>query len=161
MLVGHMRVSKANGSQSVELQRDALIVAGVDAAELYENRGSRRGDDRPGLAACLRAFRDGDTLVVWKLDRLSRNLYRVVTTVDDLTGRGVVLKVLTAQGAAIDTTTAAGKLVFGVFAARSLKHSTSCRAHRLLRRPRASVSSCSADPWGVPACLGARMRLTV
>ena len=56
-------------------------------------------------------------LVVWKLDRLGRNLHHLVNTVHDLTARGVGLKVLTGQGAAIDTTTAAGNLVFGIFAA--------------------------------------------
>jgi DNA invertase Pin-like site-specific DNA recombinase len=65
----------------------------------------------------LKAVRDGDTLVVWKLDRLGRDLHHLVNTVHDLTARGVGLKVLTGQGAAIDTTTAAGKLVFGIFAA--------------------------------------------
>jgi len=65
----------------------------------------------------LKALREGDRLVVWKLDRLGRNLHHLVNTVHDLTARGVGLKVLTGQGAAIDTTTAAGKLVFGIFAA--------------------------------------------
>jgi DNA invertase Pin-like site-specific DNA recombinase len=97
MLVGYMRVSKADGSQTVELQRDALLAAGVDAAQLYQDRASGRRDDRPGLAACLKALRDGDTLVVWKLDRLGRNLHHLVTTVHELTARGVGLKVLTGQ----------------------------------------------------------------
>jgi len=117
MLVGYMRVSKADGSQTVQLQRDALLAACVDAAHLYDDHASGRRDDRPGLASCLKALRDGDTLVVWKLDRLGRNLHHLVTTVHDLTARGVGLKVLTGQGAAIDTTTPAGKLVFGIFAA--------------------------------------------
>ena len=65
----------------------------------------------------MKALRDGDTLIVWKLDRLGRNLHHLVNTVHDLTARGVGLKVLTGQGAAIDTTTPAGKLVFGIFAA--------------------------------------------
>ncbi len=69
------------------------------------------------MAGCLKALRPGDTLVVWKLDRLGRDLRHLVNTVHDLTGRGVGLKVLTGHGAAIDTTTAAGKLVFGIFAA--------------------------------------------
>ena len=116
MLVGYMRVSKADGSQTVELQRDALA-AGIDAAHLYDDHASGRDDDRPGLASCLKALRDGDTLVVWKLDRLGRNLHHLVNTVHGLTARGVGLKVLTGQGAAIDTTTPAGKLVFGIFAA--------------------------------------------
>ncbi len=117
MLVGYMRVSKADWSQTVDLQRDALLTAGVDAAHLYDDRASGRSDDRPGLASCLKALRDGDTLVVWKLDRLGRNLHHLVNSVHELTARGVGLKVLTGQGAAIDTTTAAGKLVFGIFAA--------------------------------------------
>ena len=117
MLIGYMRVSKADGSQSTDLQRDALISAGVSPAHLYEDQASGRRDERPGLTACLKALRDGDTLLVWKLDRLGRNLRHLVNTVHDLTARGVGLKVLTGQGAAIDTTTAAGKLVFGIFAA--------------------------------------------
>jgi DNA invertase Pin-like site-specific DNA recombinase len=117
MLVGYMRVSKADGSQTLDLQRDALTSAGVKAGHLYEDHASGSRDDRPGLAACLKALREGDTLVVWKLDRLGRNLHHLVNTVHDLTTQGVGLKVLTGQGAAIDTTTAAGKLVFGIFAA--------------------------------------------
>ena len=117
MLIGYMRVSKADGSQSTDLQRDALISAGVRPDHLYEDQASGRRDERPGLTACLKALRDGDTLLVWKLDRLGRNLRHLVNTVHDLTARGVGLKVLTGQGAAIDTTTAAGKLVFGIFAA--------------------------------------------
>ncbi len=117
MLVGYMRVSKADGSQTLDLQRDALLTAGVEPDRLYEDLASGRRDDRPGLTACLKALREGDTLVVWKLDRLGRNLHHLVNTVHDLTARGVGLKVLTGQGAAIDTTTAAGKLVFGIFAA--------------------------------------------
>jgi len=117
MLIGYMRVSKADGSQSTDLQRDALISAGVGTSHIYEDQASGRRDDRPGLTACLKALREGDTLLVWKLDRLGRNLRHLVNTVHDLTARSVGLKVLTGQGAAIDTTTAAGKLVFGIFAA--------------------------------------------
>ena len=117
MLIGYMRVSKSDGSQSTSLQRDALVAAGVDPEYLYEDLASGKNDDRPGLAACLKALREGDTLIVWKLDRLGRNLHHLVNTVHNLTGRGIGLKVLTGHGAAIDTTTAAGKLVFGIFAA--------------------------------------------
>ncbi|MCT1368383.1 recombinase family protein [Rothia sp. p3-SID1597] len=117
MLVGYVRVSKADGSQTTDLQRDALSVAGVDDAQLYEDRASGKKDDRPQLIACLKALRSGDTLVVWKLDRLGRDLRHLVNIVHDLTDRGIGLKVLTGQGAAIDTTTASGKLVFGIFAA--------------------------------------------
>lgn len=117
MLVGYMRVSKADGSQTTNLQRDALLEAGINEKQLYQDRASGKKDDRPGLAACLKSLREGDTLVVWKLDRLGRDLHHLVNTVHDLTARRVGLKVLTGQGAAIDTTTAAGKLVSGIFAA--------------------------------------------
>lgn len=117
MLIGYMRVSKSDGSQTTDPQRDALLAAGVAARNLYEDHASGRKADRPGLAACLKALRPGDTLLVWKLDRLGRNLRHLVNTVQDLNERQVGLKVLTGQGAALDTTTAAGKLVFGIFAA--------------------------------------------
>jgi hypothetical protein len=68
VLLGYMRVSKADGSQAVDLQLDALLAAGVHREHLYDDRASGRRDDRPGLAACLKAARDGDTLLVWKLD---------------------------------------------------------------------------------------------
>ena len=115
-LFGYMRVSKADGSQVLDLQADALRAAGVAERNLYSDTASGKRDDRPGLENCLKALRSGDTLVVWKLDRLGRNLRHVVNTVSDLTERGIGLRVLTGQGAAIDTTTAAGKLVFGIFA---------------------------------------------
>ena len=117
MLVGYMRVSKADGSQSTDLQRDALLSAGVETDALYEDKASGKKEDRPELASCLKALRSGDTLIVWKLDRLGRDLRHLVNIVHDLTERNVGLKVLTGQGAAIDTTTASGKLVFGIFAA--------------------------------------------
>lgn len=117
MLVGYMRVSKADGSQTTDLQRDALLAAGIGADSLYEDRASGKKDDRPELGSCLKALRHEDTLVVWKLDRLGRDLRHLVNIVHDLTERGIGLKVLTGQGAAIDTTTASGKLVFGIFAA--------------------------------------------
>ncbi|MVF24611.1 recombinase family protein [Methylocaldum sp. BRCS4] len=117
MLIGYMRVSKADGSQVLDLQRDALLAAGVQPNHLYEDLASGQRDDRPGLAACLKALRSGDTLVVWKLDRLGRDLRHLVNLIHDLTEREIGLKVLTGHGAAIDTTTAAGKLVFGIFAA--------------------------------------------
>ena len=78
---------------------------------------SGRREDRPGLVACLKALRPGDVLVVWKLDRLGRDLRHLINTVHDLTSQGIGLTVLAGHGAALDTTTAAGKLVFGIFAA--------------------------------------------
>jgi DNA invertase Pin-like site-specific DNA recombinase len=117
MLLGYMRVSKADGSQTTDLQRDALTKAGVEAERFYEDHASGKRDSRPGLDACLKALREGDTLAIWKLDRLGRDLRHLVNTVHELTKRGVGLKVLAGQGANIDTTTANGRLVFGIFAA--------------------------------------------
>jgi DNA invertase Pin-like site-specific DNA recombinase len=117
MLIGYMRVSKADGSQVLDLQKDALLAAGVEERYLYQDQGSGTRDDRPGLANCLKALRAGDTLIVWKLDRLGRDLRHLVNTVHDLTTQGIGFKVLTGHGAAVDTTTPAGKLVFGIFAA--------------------------------------------
>ena len=117
MLIGYARVSKADGSQSLDLQRDALIAADVAEDQIYSDLASGKKDDRSGLEACLKALRKGDVLVVWKLDRMGRNLHHLVKTVNMLSERGVGLKVLTGQGAQIDTTTAAGRLSFGIFAA--------------------------------------------
>ena len=83
---------------------------------IYSDRASGKKDERPGLDACLKALRDGDVLVVWKLDRMGRSLHHLVKTVAGLSERGVGLKVLTGQGAQIDTTTAHGRLSFGIFA---------------------------------------------
>jgi DNA invertase Pin-like site-specific DNA recombinase len=119
MLIGYVRVSKSDGSQTSEPQRDALRDAGVDPARIYEDMASGRRDDRPGLIACLKAIQPGNTLVVWKLDRLGRDLRHLVNTVEDLRTRGIGLKVLAGAGAQIDTTTANGRLAFGIFAAFS------------------------------------------
>ena len=70
MLIGYIRVSKADGSQTTDLQRDALLKAGVDEQHLYEDYASGKNDNRSGLEACLKALREGDVLVLWKLDRL-------------------------------------------------------------------------------------------
>jgi DNA invertase Pin-like site-specific DNA recombinase len=117
LLIGYARVSKADGSQTVAPQRDALLAAGVGPERIYEDLASGRNDARPGLSACLKALQSGNTLVVWKLDRLGRDLRHLVNTVEDLRERGVGLKVLTGAGAQIDTTSANGRLVFGIFAA--------------------------------------------
>lgn len=117
MLIGYVRVSKADGSQTLEPQRDALLAGGVDPSRIYEDLASGRHDARPGLTACLKALQPGNTLVIWKLDRLGRSLRYLVQTVCELTARGIGLKVLTGEGAMIGTTTASGRLMFGIFAA--------------------------------------------
>src|SRR4051794_18642179 len=116
MLIGYARVSQAEGSQSLDLQRDALREAGIPEDQIYEDRASGARDDRPSLEACLRALREGDVLVIWKLDRLGRPLAHLVNTVQELSKRHVGLKVLTGQGAHIDTTTPAGRMIVGIFA---------------------------------------------
>jgi DNA invertase Pin-like site-specific DNA recombinase len=117
MLIGYMRVSKSDGTQVFDLQRDALLAAGVNDKNIYEDMASGKKDDRPGMSACLKALRTGDTLVVWKLDRMGRDLRHLVNVVYDLTSKEIGLKVLTGHGASIDTTTPSGKLIFGIFAA--------------------------------------------
>ena len=117
MLIGYARISKADGSQALDLQQDALKKAGVKPKNIYHDLASGKKEDRPGLSACLKALREGDVLVVWKLDRLGRDLRHLVNTVQELSERNIGFKVLTGQGADIDTTTASGKLVFGIFAA--------------------------------------------
>jgi DNA invertase Pin-like site-specific DNA recombinase len=116
MLIGYMRVSKSDGSQLFDLQRDALIAAGVTYERIYQDQTSGKKESRPGLDACLKALQPGNTLLVWKLDRLGRDLKHLVTTVEDLRMRSVNFKVLTGAGAQIDTTTANGKMCFGLFA---------------------------------------------
>lgn len=117
MLIGYIRASKSDGSQVTDLQRDAMAEAGVDPAYIYEDLASGIKDSRPGLNACLKALREGDTLIIWKLDRLGRSLRHLVNTVYDLDSRGIGFKVLTGKGASIDTNTSAGKFSFGLFAA--------------------------------------------
>lgn len=114
MKIGYARVSTHD--QTTNMQMDALIEHGVKIEDIYQDVASGKKDDRPALLACLKALREGDTLVVWKLDRLGRDLRHLINTVHDLTARGIGLKVLAGHGASIDTTTASGKLVFGIFA---------------------------------------------
>ena len=117
MLIGYARVSKSDGSQTLDLQRDALINAGVQADKIYEDLASGRKDARPGLDECLKTLRPGDTLIVWKIDRLGRDLRHLVTTVDELRKKNIGFKVLAGQGSQIDTTSPDGRFVFNLFAA--------------------------------------------
>ena len=90
MLIGYARVSKADGSQSLDLQHDALRAAGVEPGNIYDDRASGSRDDRPGLAACLKSLRDGDVLIVWKLDRLGRTLTGSVANSDTVSKIGLM-----------------------------------------------------------------------
>jgi DNA invertase Pin-like site-specific DNA recombinase len=109
MLVGYARVSTSD--QNLDLQNDALQAAGCE--RLFTDTVSGARGERPGLTAALKECRSGDTLVVWKLDRLGRSLPHLVETVRDLSVRGVGFKSLQEQ---IDTTTSSGKLIFHIFA---------------------------------------------
>ena len=109
-LVGYARVSTLD--QNPALQRDALAAAGC--TKLFEDRASGARADRPGLAQALAFLREGDVLVVWKLDRLGRSLPHLIETVAALAARGVGFRSLTE---AIDTTTPGGRLVFHLFGA--------------------------------------------
>lgn len=112
MLIGYMRVSTADERQSVDLQHDALLAAGVDERHLHQDRASGARDDRPGLKGCLDDVRVGDVLVVWKLDRLGRSLSHLIRIVEDLKQRGVAFRSLTEQ---MDTTTPHGEFLFNLF----------------------------------------------
>lgn len=116
MLIGYARISKADGSQVLDLQKDALMTAGVSSTHIYQDEVSGKKNQRPSLEAYLKTLRKGDHLVVWKLDRLGRDLRHLVNTVQDFAERGIGFRVLTGQEAEINTTTSNGKLVFGIFA---------------------------------------------
>jgi len=117
MFIGYARVSKSDDSQVFDLQTDALIESGVDKENIYTDKMSGSKNDRPGLESCLKALRENDVLVVWRLDRLGRNLKHLIETVDNLTSRGIGFKVISGSGVNIDTTTSAGKMIFSIFGA--------------------------------------------
>jgi DNA invertase Pin-like site-specific DNA recombinase len=114
MLVGYMRVSTDSDRQSVDLQRDALLSAGVDERQLFEDKASGARDDRPGLKACFAYLKPGDTLCVWKLDRLGRSLSHLLSLVGELCERGVGFRSLAEN---LDTTSPTGELMFHIFGA--------------------------------------------
>jgi len=109
-LVGYARVSTQD--QNLDLQRDALAAAGC--TRIFEDEDSGARADRPGLGQALDYTRDGDVLVVWKLDRFGRSLSHLIETVASLQKKGVGFRSITE---AIDTTTSGGRLVFHLFGA--------------------------------------------
>jgi DNA invertase Pin-like site-specific DNA recombinase len=109
MLIGYARVSTQD--QNLELQRKALLDAGCE--KIFDDKVSGSRSERPGLAQALGMLRDGDTLVVWKLDRLGRSVKHLVDLVGELDGLGVHFKSLTDS---IDTSTASGRFFFHVMA---------------------------------------------
>ena len=124
MKIGYMRIStdkKARSDdardkpQTFDMQQDALIADGVAPENIYSDKLSGKKTDRPGLEACLKALRPGDTLVIWKLDRLGREGMHLIKTVLDLDKKGVAFRTLT--GVQIDTTVpVTGKFTLYLFA---------------------------------------------
>ena len=114
VLVGYMRVSSVDDRQSVDLQKDALISAGVDERHLHQDKASGARDNRPGLKSCLADLRSGDCLIVWKLDRLGRSLPHLLSIINKLKKENVAFRSLTEQ---MDTTTPHGELLFSMFGA--------------------------------------------
>src|SRR5215471_13361857 len=112
MLIGYARVS--TNEQHLDLQRDALLKAGGTAKDIYTDKVTGVKADRPGLTLALSHLREGDTLVVWRLDRLGRSLRHLIETVTTLKEQGISFKSLTEN---IDTSTATGTLVFQIFGA--------------------------------------------
>jgi len=112
-LVGYARVS--TGEQELRLQLDALRKAGCAKADIFEDKISGSKSTRPGLDECLKHLKPGDTLIVWRLDRLGRSVRHLIDVVEDLRQRGVGFKSIC--DGAIDTTTASGELIFHIFTA--------------------------------------------
>jgi DNA invertase Pin-like site-specific DNA recombinase len=112
-LIGYARVSTAD--QDLGLQLDALRHAGCRDAWIFRDTTAGARTARPGLEACLQALSPGDTLVVWRLDRLGRSMTHLVTVIEELLGRQVGFRALC--DGAIDTTTASGELIFHIFSA--------------------------------------------
>lgn len=110
---GYARVSTRE--QILDLQLDALMKFGVDKNDIHVDTISGATTERPGLDDVLSAMQEGDTLVVWRLDRLGRSLKHLVSIITDLEERGIAFKSI--QDGAIDTSSASGKLVFSIFAA--------------------------------------------
>lgn len=111
-LMGYARVSTIE--QRLDLQRDALVRAGVSPCDIYVEQVSGASKRRPSLERVMKALRPGDTLVVWRLDRLGRNLLDLLTKMQALHERGVHFRSLTES---IDTGTAAGRLIMHVVGA--------------------------------------------
>jgi DNA invertase Pin-like site-specific DNA recombinase len=112
-LVGYARVSTNN--QELQLQTDALLKAGVSKKMIFVDKVSGSKSERAGLDACLKELQEGDTLVVWRLDRLGRSVRHLIDVVEGLGNHKIGFKSL--QDGHIDTTTASGKLIFHIFTA--------------------------------------------
>jgi DNA invertase Pin-like site-specific DNA recombinase len=126
--IGYARVSTVD--QTLEQQIAALTAAG--AGKIFQDKisGTTRGDDRPGFNECLKYLREGDTLIVWRLDRLGRSMRHTVNTMAELTERGVTVRSLT-DG--VDTSTAAGRMIAGVMSSLAEYERESIRERIMLK----------------------------
>jgi DNA invertase Pin-like site-specific DNA recombinase len=113
--VGYMRVSTKE--QKFDLQRDALLAAGVSARYLYQDVASGAKQARVGLEACLKALHPGDTLVVWKLDRVARSLLHLMEILQDLQERQIGFRILEGAGTQMNPATSEGKLFLSMLGA--------------------------------------------
>ena len=114
-LVGYMRISTKE--QKLDLQRDALQAAGVAERYLYGDVASGAKQARSGLVACLKALHPGDTLVVWKVDRIARSLLHLLEIVQDLQERQIGFRILEGVGAQMNPATSEGKLFLSMLGA--------------------------------------------
>lgn len=110
MLIGYARVSTQE--QELQLQLDALEKAGCES-QIFVDKISGAKTQRPGLDECLTKLQTGDTLIVWRLDRLGRSMHHLVSLVEELRQKGIGFKSIC--DGAIDTTTASGELIFNIF----------------------------------------------
>ena len=114
--VGYMRVSTSDGSQKLDMQETALLNAGVAPEKIYSDMASGAKEDRTGLNYMLKSLNPGDTVVVWKLDRLGRNVRLLVNTIDELIKKDVHLEILTGACHGINMNTPEGKMFFHMMA---------------------------------------------
>jgi DNA invertase Pin-like site-specific DNA recombinase len=112
-MFGYARVSTTD--QELNLQIDALLSHGVEKRNLFCDKISGTREDRPGLAACNQVLKRGDTLVVWRLDRLGRSMRHLVNMIEDLKERGIGFRSI--SDGMIDTTSPSGELVLNIFSA--------------------------------------------
>jgi DNA invertase Pin-like site-specific DNA recombinase len=117
MLIGYMRVSRSDGSQKLDLQKDGLLAAGVLEENIYSDMASGSRDDRIGAENCMRALRKDDILVVYALDRIARSVKHSAVIAEHLIERGIGLKVISGAGAMVDVTTPAGRFYYDMLAA--------------------------------------------
>ena len=140
MLIGYARISTTD--QTLALQKDALNAAGCD--RIFTDTASGSRTDRPGLAEALTYVRAGDTLVVWRLDRLGRSLAHLIETVRKLQVRGVQFRSLQEQ---LDTATSGGKLIFHVFGALAEFERDLIRGRTMAPRERVAGRAVGGGSW--------------